>query len=152
MHISNNQQPDHVILLLLAQNQEDAWPYLYDKYASMMYGIVYNMTGDEAKAAEILTEIFLTLKQKKMLSRVQNALCHSLVRHTHKLTLQHLKKLGLKPISLQTVNGNYPIINELYFELNTLNETEIHSDVHKKEILTSLRLEFNSFRNITNKE
>ena len=146
MHISDNQQPDHVILLLLAQNQEDAWPYLYDKYASMMYGIVFNMTGNESKAGEILTEIFLTLREKKMLSRVRNALCHSLVRHTHKLTIQHLKALGMKPISVQSKSGNYPIINALYFELEAINEQELDSDISKQEILKNLRAEFNHFR------
>ncbi len=147
MHVCDNQQPDHTIIALLAENHKDAWPHIYDKYASMIYGIIFNMTGDEAIAGELLTEIFLELKQKKLLARVQTALCHTLVRLTHKLTIKLLNARGLTPISIQLVNGNYPIISSLYFELTTINEKGADSAVTKQEILKNLRAEFNHFRN-----
>ncbi len=146
MHACDNQQPDTVIIAMLAQNNKEAWLHLYNKYASMLYGIILNMTGNETIAGDILTEVFIALKHKKLLMRVKDALCHSLVRHTHKLTLKYLHERGLKPISIQTPNGDYPIINSLYFELATINELGSSSDIAKQEILRSLRTEFDHFR------
>lgn len=112
-----------------------------------MYGIVFNMAGEEKIAEEILVEIFIDLKKKKLLSGVRTALCHSLIRHTHKLTLVHLLARGLKPVRIQAENGNPPAISSLYFELAAINQVETNSDMAKQEILSNLRTEFNRFRN-----
>lgn len=147
MHICDNQQPDTTIIAMLAKNDDSAWVQLYDKYASMMYGIVLNMTGDEKVSGEILTDVFMQLKDKKLLSGVKAALCHSLIRHTYQLTIKYLTARGLTPISIEPVNGNYPRINSLYFELSTINEQGVDADNSKDTILKSLQAEFNQFRN-----
>jgi hypothetical protein len=147
MHPCDDQTPDSDIIKMLANNDKAAWVHLYDKYASMLYGIILNMTGNELIAGDILTELFIELKRKKLLIRVQNALCHSLVRHTHKLTIHYLHIRGLIPISKQSANGDYPSINTLYLDLATMNELGYSSDIAKEEILLSLRAEFNNFRN-----
>jgi len=144
-----NQPSDIAIISMLTKNVDEAWVSIYDKYASMMYGIILNMTGNETLAGEILTDVFVKLRKGKLLSRVRAALCHTLVRHTHKLTFEYLKKRGLKPISTQSSNGDYPIISSLYFELATINEGGDYSDRSKEEILINIREEFNHFRNQT---
>ncbi len=148
MHPCNNQEPDTAIILLLAKNDDTAWSYIYDKYAPIMYGIIYNMTGAENVAEEILVEIFIDLKRKKMLSGVRTALCHSIIRHTHRLTLSHLIARGLTPAQIQPENGNHPAISTLYFELAAINQLETTSSLAKQAILLNLRAEFNRFRNI----
>jgi hypothetical protein len=147
MHILDNQQSDTTIIAMLAKNEKFGWELLYDKYASMLYGIVLNMTGDEKVSGEILTDVFIQFRDKKMLSMVKTALCHSLIRHTYQLTIKYLAARGLTPISIEPVNGNYPRINSLYFELSTINEQGVDADNSKDTILKSLQAEFNQFRN-----
>lgn len=143
----DNQQPDTVIISLLAKNGKEAWIHLYDKYVAMMYGIIFNMTGNETISSDILTDVFYELKAKKMLQGVKVALCHTLVRHTYKLATAYLKKRGLTPISIQSINGDYPVINSLYFELATINEFGHATGRSKEDVLISLREEFNHFQN-----
>lgn len=148
IHPCNNQEPDTNIILLLAENDDAAWAHLYDKYASIMYGIVYKMVGEENVAEEILVEVFIDLKRKKMLAGVRTALCHSIIRHTHRLTLSHLVARGLKPVRTQSENGSQSAISTLYFELAAINQLETTSSLAKQAILLNLRAEFNRFRNI----
>ena len=152
MHQSKSQVSDATIISLLNKNDITAWAHIYDKYASMMYGIIYNMTGNEVIAGAILTEVFAGLKEEKLLSRINTALCHSLVRHTHKLTIKYLEQRGLKPISTPSAGGDYPLISTLYFELASINETGNSTNTNKEQILTSLRSEFNQFRDQSKQE
>lgn len=128
------------------QTDQSAWEYVYDKYAPIMYGIALDMAGDTIIATEILKEAFLELKKKKSLSRIHAGLHHSLVRHTYKLTLKHLKSRGLLPAKIQPFNQIYPLINVFYFEAIGLKEVAVKFDTTEEETRKNLRAEFNHLR------
>ncbi len=131
---------------MFAQNDKLAWEYLYDKYASMMYGIIINIAGDKTHADDILTDIFVELKTKEMLSRIQSALCHTLIRFTYVLTVKYLKEKELKSGQTILENNNSPHIYLLYKQLSTLNESAAKSLIIKRNILLNLRSEFIQFQ------
>src|SRR4051812_1961870 len=45
---------------LLARGDEQAMSFLYDHYASALYGIIYRVVGSPAKAEQILEQSFLS--------------------------------------------------------------------------------------------
>ena len=128
------------------KNDQNVWVALYDKYAPMIYGIAFNMTGDESAASRICTEIFLTVKQNELFPDTQDSLSQLLIRRTHELTITHLKRYGLVPQDLSPASEDYPVINALSFELATLEEPGSTSKTTKQEILKKLRVAFNQFR------
>ena len=103
------------------------------------------MTGDEEMSEKIFVNVFLDVYRNKMLRPTHTDLCLSLLRHTFKVTLKHLKEQGL---SVQKqFNAHYPLINLFYFEQATIKEAAKKTERTKEEILHGLREEFNHFCN-----
>jgi DNA-directed RNA polymerase specialized sigma24 family protein len=127
----------------LVQNKESDWANFYDKYASIIYGAILEMTGDEVSSTEILEEIFLDLYKKKVFSPYHTTFCMSLLRHTFQLTVKYLETKGLKVH--QSFNENYPLINLFYFKQVSLKEVAMKTNTIEKEVLKNLREEFNHF-------
>ncbi|MDZ4845838.1 MAG: hypothetical protein SH857_09840 [Chitinophagales bacterium] len=138
----NSHHRDSTIISMLVQNKESVWEIVHDKYAPMMYGVILNMTGDDKIAEEIFKETFRELKERRMLSRIYTALCHCLLRHTYRLTLKHLKARKLKPVSYKPLNGSYPLINLLCFELVSLKEAALKSGIPERDVPKKLRAEY----------
>ncbi|MEO7210571.1 MAG: hypothetical protein ABIY35_06485 [Chitinophagaceae bacterium] len=88
--ISGNQ-----IIAMLEENNPLAWENLYDKYASVMYGLICNLTEDKLLAEEILMNAFLELKQKQILSKIKYALLPIIMRYTHSYTIEYLKNIRI---------------------------------------------------------
>jgi DNA-directed RNA polymerase specialized sigma24 family protein len=146
MLISNNQQSDAALIALFARNNTSALEQLYDKYAPMMYGTILNITGDEKIADEILEKAFLELNSREILLQMHTTLCHSLLKHTYKSTLKHLKVRGLTPTNCP-LNGQYPLLHLFYFEEATLRDVVLKLGITEQEALKSLHAEFNHLCN-----
>ncbi len=86
---------DHEILSLIAQHSLDGWGQLYDKYASAMFGIIYNLTNDNNLSQEIFKAAFLQLKESGILEKVTHALCPFLLRYSNNFTRQQLLEQGI---------------------------------------------------------
>jgi hypothetical protein len=103
MHLQSNHQSDDVIISLLAKRDKRSWEFLYDKYASVMYGTILGMVNDQETAGDILVAVFVELKEKEMLFSTRVALCHTLIRLTYTITNKNLRDLGLPTHDIKTI-------------------------------------------------
>ena len=56
---------DHIILVeCLKKRQDSAFEYLYDKYSSALYGIVFKIVNDSDEASDVLQDAFVNISQK----------------------------------------------------------------------------------------
>ncbi len=58
----HNLLSDIEILHLLKQNNNIVWDFIYAKYSTMMYSIIFKSTDNQILADEILKNTFLKLK------------------------------------------------------------------------------------------
>lgn len=76
--------------LSLAENKYKTWESIYDRYAPLIYGIIYRLTGAEVIAENILIKCFFHLKEKQIISTDQPVILPSVLRSTYRFTLQQL--------------------------------------------------------------
>ena len=146
---SNNHQLDAELIPLFAQNDPSVWEHLYDEYAPLMYGTILKLTEDEAIAAELLEQAFLDLKNKDILSQITTTtICHKILKHTYKLTVNHLKAIGLAPSKTIYTDGNTAHINMFYLEGTTLKDAVNSTNLTEQEVKKKLRAEVNYLRNL----
>ncbi len=140
---------DTTIVSMLAKNNLSAWEHLYDKYAPMMYGAIFKITGNAPMAEEIFKECFLQLKENDNLSEVKVTLCPFLLRHAHSVTLNYLKKCGLASVLTGQASFNDdPLIQLLSSDSEniSLKETFSTSDFIQEKVRKKLRKKFNNLR------
>ena len=94
MHPSDDYPTDTAISLMLDQDNKIAWEHIYNKYASIMYGIIQNLTSNKEISEEIMIEVFVNLKRNKLLQGVETTLCRTLVIQTYHITTKYLKAIG----------------------------------------------------------
>jgi DNA-directed RNA polymerase specialized sigma24 family protein len=146
MILTANSISDTTIVSMMTENNLSAWEHLYDKYAPMMYGAIFQITGDAAMAEEIFKKCFLELKENDDLLKVKTALCPFLLRHAHSATLNYLKNCGLASVVTGQASFNDdPLIQLLSSENVTINESK--SNFTQKKARKKLREEFNILRN-----
>lgn len=141
-------QLDAQLIPMFAQNDPSVWEHVYDNYAPLMYGTILKLTEDEAIAAQLLEQTFLDLKRNNILSRISTTICHKILRHTYKLTVNHLKSLGLSPSKTLSLDGNNKHINMFYFEETTLKNAAHSTNLTEQEVRKNLRAEVNYLRNL----
>ncbi len=141
--------PDTTIVTMLEENNLSAWEHLYDKYAPIMYGAIFQITGDGTMSEEIFKECFLQLKENNNLLEAKTALCPFLLRHAHSITLKYLKKSGLASVvSGQASFNDDPLIQLLSIEEgNAIDKPESEPNVTQETARKKLREEFNNLRN-----
>lgn len=59
--ISKSAYTEHELISSLKCNSKEAFEYLYDHYASALYGIVMKIVKDEEKAADVMQDSFLKI-------------------------------------------------------------------------------------------
>ena len=144
----NKHQLDAALIPLFAQNNPSVWEHVYDNYAPLMYGTILKLTEDEEIAGELLEQAFLDLKRKNILSRISTTICHKILRHTYKLTVNHLKSLGLAPSKTPSSVKNNKYIDLFYFEETTLRDAAKSTNLTEQEVRKNLRAEVNHLRNL----
>ncbi len=129
------------IIDMLQENDPLTWRHLYDKYASVMYGLICNLTEDKLLAEEILKKAFIELKQKQVLSKIKYALLPIILRYTHSYTTEYLKN-----ISITKKTFHPPIETELIHlfttQCSSLKEAAYMLHITEKEIKKRLQVEF----------
>lgn len=80
-----------------SKRHEKLWENLYNKYAMLMYGIIYNLTDDRKIVEEIFKDAFSHLKENQIPSKPGYTLCTYVLRHTHGCALQHLLRHEIQP-------------------------------------------------------
>lgn len=142
-HQANNIS-DQNILSMIAENNLEAWEYLYDKYAPAMFGIICNLTMDRKIAEDVFKETFLQLKEKQILSKVTYALCPYLLRHTNTFAKQQLKERNIdcskNPIEETS------LINILCSQSINIKEVASRFNITVEEFKNKLRAEFLELR------
>lgn len=145
---TNIHQLDAELMPMFAKNDPSVWEHVYDNYAPLMYGTILKLTEDEVIAAELLEQAFLDLKRKNILSRISNTICHKILSHTYKLTVNHLKTIGLTPSKIQSTHDNTTHINLFYFEGTTLKDAAKSTNLTEQEVKKNLRAEVKHLRNL----
>lgn len=145
---SHKHQLDAQLMPMFAQNDPSVWEHIYDNYAPLMYGTILKLTEDEAIAGELLERAFLDLKRDNILSRVSTTICHKILRHTYKVTINHLKSLGLASSITQSAVENNKHINLFYFEETNLKDAALSTNLTEREVKKNLRAEVNNLRNL----
>ena len=116
-----NQISDSTILNLIRENNLKGWNLLYDKYTSMMYGIIYTHKDDKGLADEILINLFIRLKEEQMLLRINFALCVCIPYHTYSNAEQELKRRGINCTESPFMgNSILHIFNSQYWRQTTI--------------------------------
>lgn len=141
-------QLDADLIPMFAKNDPSVWEHIYDQYAPLMYGTILNLTRDEAIAGELLEQAFLDLKRNNILLRISTTICHKILRHTYKLTINHLKTIGLAPSKTPSPHENMTHIDLFYFEGTSLKDAAKSTNLTEQEVKTNLRAEVNYLRNL----
>lgn len=127
------------------------WTVQYDLYSPLIYSIIYKMSGNVVISENILQKTF-QISYKETANSVRSAVvCRNLLRNAYTLTLDYLSSSGLRPITIKPLGEKLPLVNLLYFELNSLKEAEERLNLSVHEVLLKLRNEFALFRS-QNKE
>ena len=89
-------QSDSKIVLMITHKQVMGWEFLYDKYSSSMYGIIFVLSKNENIAEDIFVNLFLHLKENmEILITQKERLCHFLMQETLNFARNELKRKGL---------------------------------------------------------
>lgn len=118
---------------------------LYDKYSSVIYGCIYNMTGNKKTAEKIFTTAFLELIEENFFSNSTHAFYPKLLRALYSFTVKWLKQNGISYTALGT-NKQSSLINYFCTECSTVQDAASLLNVNKEYIYKSLRLEFLEIR------
>jgi len=74
------------VVELLAERNPKALEWIYDHYASILYGLAFRISGSEHAAADVLKNIFVSLKENPP---VTENLLFSLIMQCRELALNH---------------------------------------------------------------
>ena len=77
-----------------------------------MYGVIYAHTGDNILADEVFMKLFIRLKQKEILLKIDFALCVCILRYTYYNTREELKRRGIS-YTERPLMGNFESRNVL---------------------------------------
>ncbi|MEP7322916.1 MAG: hypothetical protein ABI761_13405 [Saprospiraceae bacterium] len=128
----------------------EVWTAQYDLYSPLIYSIIYKMSGNVSISENILQKTFQVSNKELTNSARSGVVCRNLLRNAYTLTLDYLSSSGLKPITIKPLGEKIPLVNLLYFELDSLKEAEERLHMSMQEVLLKLRYEFTIFRNQNN--
>lgn len=137
---------DSEILDLIAQENNLAFEYLYDKYAAMMYGAILRVTSNKKVAEKILIQSFAGLKKNKTLFESKKALCIILLHYTHATALEILAKKEIILKRKDKTAETFPILSSLIFQPLSLKDVAAMHMLTEEESKRMLRLEVNQLR------
>ena len=137
------------IMSMLQDNNPLAWENLYDKYATAMYGLIYNLTENKVLAEEIFKNVFLELKQKQVLLKAECSLYPTIIRYTYSYTTNHLKEIGINPKTLDSPKETQ-LIYLLTTKCNSLSEVASILNISVIDAKKRLQDEFVKLRVLKN--
>ena len=135
---------DTIILGLIRENNLKGWELLYDKYAAVMYGVICTYTADRELAEEILTGLFMGLKEEQRLIKVNVALCACILRYTYTNTRKELKKRGINYTEIPNMMSS--LIHIFCSQYTTIKKVSTDLKVSEIEVKQQLQKEIFMFR------
>ena len=142
----HNKISDTEIISMLQENNLKGWEMLYDKYAPLMYGLVYDLTNSKPLAEQIFSNAFLRLKNVLSISEKRFALCGTILRHTYIYTIKQLRIQGMEVKPFKPEPG-FNIIQLLCTQCNSLKEIASRFHISEAEAKKQLLFELSTFRN-----
>ena len=116
---------------MIAQEQVKGWEYLYDKYSSSMYGIIYTLLKNKNIAEDIFVNLFLHLKENMDILITQNEkLCTFLMQETLAFVRNDLKIKGLG-VDTNSLSETPKLIQLLCAKYCLLQDEVINGDAEK---------------------
>ena len=144
MERAAEQITDLNILSLIRENNLAGWGQLYDKYAPIMYGIIFTYTTDKIFSDKIFIDLFIRLKEDEILLKIDYPLCVFILRYTHLNTRKELKNRGIyytePPIEKNS------ILQTLCSHSLNLKSVAENLGMSEQEVKKNLRKEFLIFR------
>lgn len=84
--------PDLELILLINQEEEQAFTEIYNRYWEKMISYAVRLTKSEEEAADIVQEIFVSLWNRRTTLRVKSTLGAYLIRSTRNLCLRYIER------------------------------------------------------------
>lgn len=131
---------DQNIRAMLVENKREAWEFVYEKYAAIMYGIIYNLTEDSTVAKEIFIETFVQLKEKEILLNINCEIRPCILRYTNTFARQQLKDRGI--VFMENHIEKKSFINILSSQYITLHELAVKVNLTDLEVKKKIRVEY----------
>lgn len=144
MEVVTNQISDSTILSLITENNLKGWEQLYDKYCSVMYGIISTHTSDKNLAEKIFIKLFISLKQEGILLKIKFALCACLLRYTYLNTRKELRIRGI--ISTESRIRENSVLHIFCSQSITTKQVAENFKLSEQEVRQNLRKEFLKLR------
>ena len=139
---------DSIILSHLKNDEFDGWQMLIDKYAPMMYGCIYKLTGETELTGEILEKVFSEISKPEIIKQFQISPGIYLFHFTHSLTIRYLNDMGILPVDeTDQLYAQFTLLKLLFCDQLSLNEAAKKLNISTVEAGIQLREESNRLRN-----
>ena len=108
---------EDAIVEMLAKRDQKAFEWIYDHYASMLYGLAFRISGSDVAAADVLKKTFVSLKENPPAA---DNLLFSLIMQCRELALEHValsrqgKSLFVFPSPADTKESKLPSLEADY--------------------------------------
>jgi hypothetical protein len=99
-----NSTSDEELIIMLQENNPNAWEHLYDKYAPAMYCIICKLTVDTSISETIFIQLFVQLKENPILAKVENDLCLTLLNYTYTFSILFLEHQKIAPLEISAAD------------------------------------------------
>jgi hypothetical protein len=143
----NNLISKEEIVSMIEDNDTLGWVYLYDKYASLMYGAILRLTRNQKLADKILTESFAQIKDNLFLLKAPGSLYLQLLHHTFIIAKNILKNDVKTQKTNSTITPMFPIINSLLQQPLSVNEAAEINSICADDLKLKLYEEVKQLRN-----
>lgn len=129
------------ILTRLLDNDPDVWENIYDKFSSVIFEVISNLTTDPRLKKDIFTEVFRDIKQSGILLEASSAnMSFTISRYVYRYTVT---KLGLRePDPMTDGNGKPGIVNLLSTRCDSIRDAAFILNITEEEAKRQLHLEW----------
>jgi hypothetical protein len=141
-----NPVADTVIISMLKQGDPAGWEYMYDKYASVIYGTLLKLTNDQALAEKILVKSFIGLKKTDLVTQKEKSLLLFLLHHTYTILISNLSAANKVLVEKKINSSDYPLISLLLFTPHSPGNIANKTGVAQIELRKNLKAESNRLR------
>jgi len=104
---------DEILVSQVAQGNSDALETLYDRYASIILGLSFKVTGDRSMAEDVLQETFWRVWKSAATYQSQRGTFTSwLFRIARNLAVDAYRRQNVRPQALYRADANDPLVDE----------------------------------------
>ena len=129
----HGQPGDEVLAARLAQGDASAVEALYERYAPMIMGLAFKITGDRALAEDILQETFWRAwKSAATYQPQRGSFAAWLFRIARNLAIDHFRRQRLRPQAIPGMEEADPVIEQLPDpQVDVVNQAQWSPDIQQ---------------------